>query len=124
MRISDWSSDVCSSDLQDGARRLGGGGDRALGACRPPGDGSWLQGSQRFPGGRRRSAASLRSHRRLDGPGASAPAAGCTAKAAKLGPVGRLARIIEIGRANVCTPVTNAHLVCRLLLANNKKKPM
>src|SRR3546814_2041433 len=22
----------------------------------------------------------------------------------------------EIGRANVCTPVTNAHLVCRLLL--------
>src|SRR3546814_5104405 len=27
----------------------------------------------------------------------------------------------EIGRAHVCTPVTNAHLVCRLLLA--KKKP-
>src|SRR3546814_5151669 len=23
---------------------------------------------------------------------------------------------IEIGRAHVCTPVTNAHLVCRLLL--------
>src|SRR3546814_258688 len=83
-RISDWSSDVCSSDL-------------ALGACRPPGDGSWLQGSQRFPGGRRRSAASLRSHRRLDGPGASAPAAGCTAKAEKLGPAGRLARIIGAG---------------------------
>src|SRR3546814_2090892 len=28
---------------------------------------------------------------------------------------------IEIGRAHVCTPVTNAHLVCRLLLAINKK---
>src|SRR3546814_10064866 len=28
---------------------------------------------------------------------------------------------IEIGRAHVCTPVTNAHLVCRLLL--EKKKP-
>src|SRR3546814_10514587 len=27
------------------------------------------------------------------------------------GPMGR-----EIGRAHVCTPVTNAHLVCRLLL--------
>src|SRR3546814_1715936 len=27
----------------------------------------------------------------------------------------------EIGRANVCTPVTNAHIVCRLLL--EKKKP-
>src|SRR3546814_1110174 len=24
----------------------------------------------------------------------------------------------EIGRAHVCTPVTNAHLVCRLLLEN------
>src|SRR3546814_4876299 len=26
----------------------------------------------------------------------------------------------EIGRAHVCTPVTNEHLVCRLLLYNNK----
>src|SRR3546814_5036154 len=25
---------------------------------------------------------------------------------------------VEIGRAHVCTPVTNAHLVCRLLLDN------
>src|SRR3546814_3618323 len=25
-------------------------------------------------------------------------------------------RLAEIGRAHVCTPVTNAHLVCRLLL--------
>src|SRR3546814_2205741 len=27
----------------------------------------------------------------------------------------------KIGRAHVCTPVTNAHLVCRLLLENQKK---
>src|SRR3546814_10352890 len=27
----------------------------------------------------------------------------------------------EIGRAHVCTPVTNAHLVCRLLLEKNNK---
>src|SRR3546814_5514183 len=27
---------------------------------------------------------------------------------------------IKIGRAHVCTPVTNAHLVCRLLLEKNK----
>src|SRR3546814_7933400 len=27
----------------------------------------------------------------------------------------------EIGRAHVCTPVTNAHLVCRLLLEIKKK---
>src|SRR3546814_10324649 len=25
----------------------------------------------------------------------------------------------EVGRAHVCTPVTNAHLVCRLLLGKN-----
>src|SRR3546814_10349227 len=28
----------------------------------------------------------------------------------------------ENGRAHVCTPVTNAHLVCRLLLEKNKNK--
>src|SRR3546814_5793278 len=28
----------------------------------------------------------------------------------------------EIGRAHVCTPVTNAHLVCRLLLEQKKNK--
>src|SRR3546814_9739510 len=28
--------------------------------------------------------------------------------------------LLEIGRAHVCTPVTNAHLVCRLLLEKNK----
>src|SRR3546814_10677165 len=29
-------------------------------------------------------------------------------------------QVAEIGRAQVCTPVTNAHLVCRLLLTNKK----
>src|SRR3546814_3276240 len=33
-------------------------------------------------------------------------------------PAATMAR--EIGRAHVCTPVTNAHLVCRLLLENQK----
>src|SRR3546814_8413891 len=28
----------------------------------------------------------------------------------------------QIGRAHVCTPVTNAHLVCRLLLETTKHK--
>src|SRR3546814_4419577 len=27
----------------------------------------------------------------------------------------------QIGRAHVCTPVTNAHLVCRLLLENKQQ---
>src|SRR3546814_10111891 len=30
--------------------------------------------------------------------------------------------LMEIGRAHVCTPVTNAHLVCRLLLEKKKYK--
>src|SRR3546814_6666448 len=30
--------------------------------------------------------------------------------------------IVEIGRAHVCTPVTNAHLVCRLMLAKKKNQ--
>src|SRR3546814_8281299 len=29
-------------------------------------------------------------------------------------PVSRMMRLMKIGRAHVCTPVTNAHLVCRL----------
>src|SRR3546814_2815043 len=29
---------------------------------------------------------------------------------------------VQIGRAHVCTPVTTAHLVCRLLLEQNKRK--
>src|SRR3546814_10894008 len=33
---------------------------------------------------------------------------------------GRVVRA-EIGRAHVCTPVTNAHLVCRLLLEKYKQ---
>src|SRR3546814_1318369 len=29
---------------------------------------------------------------------------------------------VKIGRAHVCTPVTNAHLVCRLLLEKKKQE--
>src|SRR3546814_3432275 len=40
MRISDWSSDVCSSDLalpQLGVQALGEGGDETVGLCRAQG---------------------------------------------------------------------------------------
>src|SRR3546814_5931116 len=30
-------------------------------------------------------------------------------------------RTLQTGRAHVCTPVTNAHLVCRILLEKNKQ---
>src|SRR3546814_2207610 len=35
-----------------------------------------------------------------------------------------LSVILEIGRAHVCTPVTNAHLVCRLLLDKKYSTPL
>src|SRR3546814_7116088 len=34
---------------------------------------------------------------------------------------GALVSLDQIGRAHVCTPVTNAHLVCRLLLEKKQK---
>src|SRR3546814_2744120 len=36
--------------------------------------------------------------------------------------INRLARAYKLGRAHVRTPVTNAHLVCRLLLEKHKTK--
>src|SRR3546814_9605155 len=51
---------------------------------------------------------------------AALPLVGCASvpRAAESAPAWRTKS--EIGRAHVCTPVTNAHLVCRLLL--DKKK--
>src|SRR3546814_7409020 len=72
MRISDWSSDVCSSDLAGAAPR-----DR--------------------DGRRPAAAVAAALHRRARGAANTFSGAG------------------EIGRAHVCTPVTNAQLVCRLL---------
>src|SRR3546814_9368663 len=34
----------------------------------------------------------------------------------------RTLELLQIGRAHVCTPVTNAHLVCRLLLEKKKQQ--
>src|SRR3546814_6700003 len=98
MRISDWSSDVCSSDLA------------AVGLL--------LLDEHR---GR---AADLAVEEAGKRPFAGRPQAGGTRLAQRHGELrhpGRrraLARRIgkEIGRAHVCTPVANAHLVCRLLL--------
>src|SRR3546814_4915051 len=79
MRISDWSSDVCSSDL---LRRRA-----AEATLRTDHQRGWPVAAARY----RRSVCPL-------------PRA-------------------EIGRAHVLTPVTNAHLVCRLLLEKKKNPP-
>src|SRR3546814_8462261 len=117
MRISDWSSDVCSSDLRDAGAvarchrpaqrdrrrpgrlgpspKMGTGADRqALAAARLI---SWLaysDGSSRRRSQHQECQMVLRQEGREE----------------------------EIGRAHVCTPVTNAHLVCRLLLEKKKNK--
>src|SRR3546814_5889441 len=84
MRISDWSSDVCSSDLFD--MQI----DRHLAAVMEQGG----IGDGRSPGfGLRRLVFGA-------------------------GPDGQ--QMGQIGRAHVCTPVTNAQLVCRLLLEKKK----
>src|SRR3546814_6954783 len=44
------------------------------------------------------------------------PQSNCLGRALKLGYVVGASRSMKIGRAHVCTPVTNAHLVCRLLV--------
>src|SRR3546814_9556718 len=114
MRISDWSSDVCSSDL--GARQA---------VERRAAHGRRLEGRHEL---RQRvaqlhAAAELfklfaadhvdRGRARNDG---TSLAAGAGDDDFGLG--GRFTG--EIGRAHVLTPVTNAHLVCRLLLEKKK----
>src|SRR3546814_5501054 len=110
MRISDWSSDVCSSDLGVSAAFtitnlvIVGNWDsnntvftmHTLPVGQPPDCGAQFRSVPRhalvpFP---------FRSLSRfITSPGKS---------------------VRQIGRAHVCTPVTNAHLVCRLLLEIKK----
>src|SRR3546814_5740016 len=101
MRISDWSSDVCSSDLPPHSDRR----KIFVQRTRP----RWvrdngLRASSSATASRssRCSISSRRSQAIANG-GIGAP------------------RIGQIGRAHVRTPVTNAHLVCRLLLEKKKK---
>src|SRR3546814_7256900 len=128
MRISDWSSDVCSSDLAalrscDGRsrwalplyeprlhsrRRRRRGADAALSGrpCRRRGQGAARRHDpppQQRPAGRRCP---------VDPPRGSERRAGVAARI-----------MLEIGRAHVCTPVTNAQLVCRLVLETKNEYP-
>src|SRR3546814_2268566 len=116
MRISDWSSDVCSSDLRQLVRRLA---QRRQSPARDP---------QLRPDRDRET--SLRH--RIDPYPARAIGrlpglAGLEHRALVVGyirrrhvridaVVGAVVLDLEIGRAHVLTLVTNAHFVCRLLL--------
>src|SRR3546814_5486897 len=94
MRISDWSSDVCSSDLiiSRNPAKL----------AQPP---------------------QLRVGKPVHHPfGHAARHRGNDANLDQPRPHLAFRRGTEIGRAHVCTPVTNAHIVCRLPLAKKKQQ--
>src|SRR3546814_4913893 len=109
MRISDWSSDVCSSDLPEACRT-------AWAACwrdsratttarfwsRKPAARSWPTTWWSRPATAACCSRPRRSRRRSSSWGPAASATPTDRKSTRL------------------TPVTNAHLVCRLLLAKKK----
>src|SRR3546814_10764500 len=97
MRISDWSSDVCSSDLADAGGRQSLEPAYRGAAVRRGARRSCREDDQ--PGARRWHLGDLRSLHRF------------------------VARLSELGSAQVCTPDTNAHLVCRLLLEKKTYSP-
>src|SRR3546814_10297887 len=102
MRISDWSSDVCSSDL-----RAAPAPDRPPDAPPP-----WSRRrSNRGPPRRRRS--SLEGSR-------SFFLLKCVQPGCDVGHLVVDETAIQIGRAHVRTPVTNEHIVCRLLLVKKQ----
>src|SRR3546814_9052115 len=118
MRISDWSSDVCSSDLVADLADVGFG-DTAL---------TYTAGALEAPSASRLSLS-------LPVRAEQYPAVGPGGRWVRsLLPEGRaLAWAVqhfgipeddryEIGRAHVRTPVTNAQLVCSLLLAQIKNR--
>src|SRR3546814_6516792 len=121
MRISDWSSDVCSSDLllAEPEHDAGLGEDRRIAAL------------DAFEQPQRGVVARAGANRRIE------PRHGFEVVVIDVGPriddrrdraFGLVAEIRrqdldrrQIGRAHVRTPVTNAQLVCRLLLEKKKK---
>src|SRR3546814_5218833 len=113
MRISDWSSDVCSSDLFGLAAALGVIIDDMRNHwCVIARDDILHQPALHDDGDLRHVIDSGRRRR-----------GGDRDTGERRGPCGEHC-LIEIGRAHVWTPVTNAHLVCRLLLENTNANMM
>src|SRR3546814_7080345 len=125
MRISDWSSDVCSSDLDSRFReRATGRQPKCCAAvCEIRIAALWASGWIDILRQRKKvlSPCGGGAARRLARP--LPAAAEAQLKQDKAGTIKAVlvvqvdtasstANDIEIGRAHVCTPVTNAHLVC------------
>src|SRR3546814_5339577 len=108
MRISDWSSDVFSSDL------VAAGEDAAD---------THLEVHLQLAHRKQRLAhAGIASSRRSRWQAFSRSLPE-EAGHEEAGPNGRSAGSSEIGRAHVCTTAPNAHLVCRPLLVNKQHTP-
>src|SRR3546814_1948565 len=108
MRISDWSSDVCSSDIDLG-KGLGFWNTMPTRArsCTTSIDEAYISSASSVISPSTRALATVsfmrfKVRRKVDLPQPDGPM-----KA-------------EIGRANVCTPVPNPHLLWRLLLEKKK----
>src|SRR3546814_8069198 len=114
MRISDWSSDVCSSDLVasiDLSATLFGRKLALPVALGPVGIGGMYARRGELQAARAAGAAGI-------------PTCLSTVSICSIEEVARAAdpfwfQLYGIGRAPVSAPVTNAHLVCRLLLAKH-----
>src|SRR3546814_10077385 len=111
LRISDWGSDLCSSDLVDVPVS-------SMNTRRSGSSSGW-------------SSSQARRRRRTSGRCCSLACAvffeghAVTIEQPPHGALRHLHPVLplqEIGRAHVLTPVTNAHLVCRLLLEKKNNK--
>src|SRR3546814_6941826 len=134
VRSSDWSSDVCSSDLdavhanalfdQIFAQGTGEGGDRALGGAvieqplRPliHRHAGAIDDRRPFLEVRQRRLHEIEHAEDIGREGS------LQSVLVDVANVGGGMLLAEIGRAHVCTPVTNAHFVCRHLLATKTNK--
>src|SRR3546814_4278086 len=118
MRISDWSSDVCSSDLVSTPELV-------VASCRAGAIGSFPSINARTPGlfddWMTRIAGELDAARAAgETPAPMAVNLLTHDSNPRFEPDFAIVRKWEIGRAHVCTPVPNANIVCRLLLETKK----
>src|SRR3546814_9074087 len=138
MRISDWSSDVCSSDLKKRYSLLADAthpspDPRKNTSLPHPGASHPQCGTTGLATPRRSFPACPDTRKRRSPARADAPATRPVrhpppfrrfpdrpALPRTTGRQDHPMRQRDAGRAHVCTPVTNAHLVCRLLLENKK----
>src|SRR3546814_5500693 len=118
MRISDWSSDVCSSDLYGIKPFRYTRMHRQTVIIRAPA--SFVQMTL-WPEFEELSSALTAHLDEITTKIIREEVHEATQDADEIREPRQLRRGLQIGRAHVCTPVTNAHLVCRLLLDKKKK---